>query len=503
MDIRIGVTRTTIFAALYSLVLGLPFAIAGWFKESLFNLFGPIWWIAPLSLMALLAIIGPFLYIYIERLAEESLLKEQRLYHETLKHAASGMTRIRNLRRLLELITHIVTKTVKISYAAIYLYDADRNEYLLQVNRNKQMRSIPRLSADNPLIIRFSKDRSPILLEGNDHKPEQVTNDEKTKINENMRQLCASVVIPSYLGDKLSAVFVLGDKTSGQTYTRDDLSVFEVLASQAALAIENARFYEEAKEMQEQIAQAEKMSTIGTMADGLSHQINNRFYALSLIAGDTIDSIRNTDTSNCSDDIKAMLKGINYALERIQANVIQGGEVVKGLLKYSRKDDKSFGPLELNSVIENTIAMVQYKIRLTEVDIIHDIASNTPKIKGNATQLQEVFFNFIDNAYDAIMERKTTFNEKGYRGKIAITARPMETENYLEITVEDNGIGVKEADTKKIFTPFFSTKVSSHTGTGLGLYVIKRIITETHNGKVSFESKYKAGTRFLVHLPVA
>jgi len=501
VDIRIGITRTTIFAVLYSLVLGLPFAIAGFLKKELLSLLGNAWWIAPLSLMALLAIIGPFLYIYIERLAEESLLKEQRRYHDTLKHAASGMTRIRNLKRLLELITHIVTKTVKISYAAIYLYDSDKNEYILQVNRNKEKRSILRLSADNPLILRFSNDRSPILLREIKHKHEQANKEELVKIIETMDQLCASVIIPSYLGDKLSAVFILGDKVSGQDYTQDDLSVFEVLASQAALAIENARFYEEAKEMQEQIVQAEKMSTIGTMADGLSHQINNRFYALSLIAGDTIDSIKNTDTTNCSEDIKTMLKSINYALERIQANVIQGGEVVRGLLKYSRKDDASFAPIELDSVIENTIAMVQYKIRLSEVDIIRDIPSDTPKIKGNSTQLQEVFFNFIDNAYDAIMERKSTFNEKGFRGKIGISAKPAQIPGYLEIVVEDNGIGVKETDIKKIFTPFFSTKLVSHKGTGLGLYVIKRIITESHNGKITFESKYKNGTRFVVWLP--
>jgi len=112
---------------------------------------------------------------------------------------------------------------------------------------------------------------------------------------------------------------VLGDKVSGQIYTPEDLNVFQVLASQAALAIENAQFYEDAKEMQEQIAQAEKMATIGTMADGLSHQINNRFYALSLIAGDSIDTIKLTDTSKCTPEVREMIESINHALERIQA----------------------------------------------------------------------------------------------------------------------------------------------------------------------------------------
>ena len=117
-------------------------------------------------------------------------------------------------------------------------------------------------------------------------------------------------------------------------------------------------------------------------------------------------------------------------------------------------------------------------------------------------QLEEVFFNFIDNANDAIAERKQTFQEGNYRGKITISASP-KTDNIMEIIVEDNGIGVKDEDIKKIFTPFFTTKISSRKGTGLGLYVIRRIINEVHKGKIQFESRYKTGTKFIVELPIA
>ena len=315
-----------------------------------------------------------------------------------------------------------------------------------------------------------------------------------------MRLLTAMVIIPSFLEDKFIGFFVLGDKISGAIYTPDDLNVFQVLASQAALAIENAQFYEETKEMHEQIAQAEKMATIGTMADGLSHQINNRFYALSLITGDTIDTIKTTDTSKCTPEVKAMIDEINHALTRIQTNVMQGGEVVKGLLKYSRKGDSAFEALELNKIIDNTLEMVQYKVKLSEIDIVRDFDS-IPKVKGNMTQLQEAFFNFIDNAYDAIVERRTTLKEEGYRGKIIISAKPKD--GRLEIVIQDNGMGVKDSNSTKIFTPFFTTKTSSHKGTGLGLYVIKRIITDTHKGKISFESQYQVGTRFILELPIA
>jgi signal transduction histidine kinase len=277
--------------------------------------------------------------------------------------------------------------------------------------------------------------------------------------------------------------------------------VFEVLASQAALAIENAQFYEDAKEMQSQIAQAEKIATIGTMADGLSHQINNRFYALSLIAGDSIDTIKTADTSKCSPEVKEMIDSINHALERIQANVVQGGEVVRGLLKYSRKGDEGFEPLELNTIIDNTLEMVQYKVKLTEIDIVRDYPADLPKIHGNMTQLEEAFFNFIDNAYDAIVERRTQLNEPGYRGRITISAQPKASR--LEIVIQDNGMGMKDESSPKVFTPFFTTKTSSRKGTGLGLYVVRKIITDSHKGRIMFESQHKSGTRFILELPIA
>jgi signal transduction histidine kinase len=502
MDIRVAITRTGIFVLVYTLILGLPFALAFQWKSWLIETFGPNWWISPLILMALLATVGPFIYIYIQRKAEDRLLRDQRRYQNTLKQASMGMTRIRNLRKLLDLIAHIVTKTVKISYAAVYLYNEQTNEYVLQVSRDKGRVPIPKLTSDNPLIAWIMVKREPLIYEEIKRKMEDSQDATYKLLEENMRLLTASVVIPSFLEDRFMGFFVLGDKNSGQIYTVDDLNVFQVLASQAALAIENAQFYEEAKEMQEQIAQAEKMATIGTMADGLSHQINNRLNALSLIAGDTIDTIKFTDTTKCTPEIKSMIENINRALERIQVNVIQGGEVVKGILKYSRKGDAGFEPLDLNTIIDSTLEMVQFKVKLSEIDIIRDFSKDTPKIEGNLVQLQEAFFNFIDNAYDATVERRSLLKEEGYRGRITFSAQPKEN-NFLEIIIEDNGLGVKEENKEKIFTPFFTTKTSSHKGTGLGLYVVKRIISDTHRGKIDFESGYKIGTRFILELPIA
>lgn len=501
LDIKVALTRTSIFVMVYTLVLGLPFAVSAWFKRWLIEMFGASWWILPQGLTALLATAGPFLYIYLDRQAENRLLKEQKRYQATLKQASVGMTRIRNLKRLLDLITHIVTKTVKISYIGIYLYNKESDEYILQVNRDKGRMPPIKITISNPLITWLKANQEPLVYEEIKRLKEDSHELSYQELEENMRLLFGTVVIPSLLEDRLLALIVLGEKTSGQIYTPEDLNVFQVLAAQAALAIENAHFFEEAKQMQEQIAQAEKMATVGTMADGMSHQINNRFYALSLIAGDTIDTIKLMDTSKCTPEVKEIIDSVRYALERINDNVIQGGQIVKGLLKYTRKGDEGLEPVTLDEILDGTLAMVQFKVNLADVDILRNYLKDTPKIKGNSTQLQEVFFNFIDNAYDAIVERKTLLKEEGFRGKIAFSVQPRD--NILEITIEDNGLGIKDTDSNKVFTPFFTTKTSSRKGTGLGLYVVRRVIEEFHKGKISFTSTYGKGTTFIVELPIA
>ncbi len=502
LDVRVVVTRISIFVIVYILVLGLPFALSIRLKPWFITVLGSQWWMGPLILMACLATLGPFIYIYLERGAEERLLKEQRRYQRTLKQASIGMTRIRDLRKLLELITHIVTKTVRISFAAVYLFNEEENQFRLQVARDRGRKFLASIPIGNPLIQWLLNNRQILIYEEMKRQRENTSDPFIRQIEENMRLLGAAVIIPSFLEDRFIGFIALGEKLSGQIYTPEDLNVFQILATQAALAIENAQFYEEAKRMQEQVAQAEKMATIGTMADGLSHQINNRFYALSLIASDSIDTIKMTDTTQCTPEVKEMLANVGRALERIQANVMQGGEVVKGILKYTRKGQEGFEPLTLDQIITGTLEMVQYKIKLSEVDIVRKYPADAPLIKGNQVQLQEAFFNLIDNAYDAIMERKQTLKEEGYKGRIEISIHPSDS-GMMKIVIEDNGMGVKDSHNQKLFTPFFTTKISSRKGTGLGLYVIKRIITEMHGGVITFESQHGKGTKFMLTLPTA
>ena len=342
--------------------------------------------------------------------------------------------------------------------------------------------------------------RAPIIYEEIKQRTQDYGYPQLARLEAELNGIKAALVVPSFIEEKLLAIIVLGEKISRTLYSETDLAVFTILANQAALAIENAQFYEDMKRTNEQLFKAEKMATIGTMADGLSHQINNRLHALGFIAGDVIDTLKLKRSLATSPELMEVFTDIEYALNRIQENVTQGGEVVRGLLKYTRKGEEGFSAVDLNSLVDAVIEMTQFKIKPGEMTVVRDYPVDLPKIKGNFTQLQEVFFNLIDNAYDATVQRKHEMREPGYKGTIKISAQS-DGNGALDIYVEDNGIGIKEEDQGKLFTPFFTTKLSSKKGTGLGLYVIQRLIEGNHKGKVSYTSKYKEGTR--VHLNLA
>jgi two-component system NtrC family sensor kinase len=223
---------------------------------------------------------------------------------------------------------------------------------------------------------------------------------------------------------------------------------------------------------------------------------------MSIIAEDSLDTMGMMNFDGISEENKKLIEEFRHAFDRIKNNALQGGEVVRGLLKYSRTGKTGLEALTIDQILDSTIEMVRYKVKVDELNFLRLYSKELPFVLGNLTQLQEVFFNLIDNANDAIHERMEKAAEIDYRGTIQINAHTL-PDGFIRIIFEDNGLGVKKEDQEKLFTPFFTTKVSSRQrqGTGLGLYVIKKIIGQYHNGRIFVESGFMKGTKFIIELP--
>ncbi len=483
MDINVAITRTVVFAVVYALVLGLPLAGALAWQTQLEQALGAKWWVWLWVVCAFLATAAHYLNLYLQSKAEGRLLWEQRRYQATLLQASHGMTQVRDLKRLLNMIVHVITKAVGVSHAAVYLEDPKEGAYVLSAYRYKQQAgSLERLSKDDPLLIRWLREeQEPLVLDELKAKFSETASsnghgEEQADILTQLTSLNASVVVPSFMQDQLIGFLVLGEKRDGRIFTTEDLDVFSTLANQAALAIENARFFDELKANEAFMIQSEKMASLGQLASGMAHEIHN---PLAIISGEAqlyLERAKGGDGE------------IDKLLRSIIEECFRAADITRRILRFAKPGAAEAAvAVDLRAVVEESLQLVSYQVRLERIERRIDIPPDLPRVKGNQNQLQEVVLNLILNACQAMGERG---------GKIAVSAKPVDGE--VELTVSDNGPGISRAKLSRIFDPFYTTKSG---GTGLGLFVSHRII-RAHNGTIAAQSAEGHGTTFTIRLPV-
>jgi|GEM_PF-258177 len=520
LELSVALLRVTLLVGACSVIIGTPLAIAIGTREPLQDWLGESWWVVPLLIGTgmLLATAWPFVYRYVHHKTEERRLSEERAYQTTLLEASTGMTRVRDVRQLLRLIVGVVTRTARLHCAALFLKDRRLPHYPLVAQRQYHQVAVGERLPNEEVVLRWFRElRTPLVVA---NIPAQARRlqlygraAEQTALQ--LTQLGLAVLVPSIMEGELVGFLALGPKRSDNSYSAMDLKVFTTLATQAALAIENARSFEELQQAQVQLLQAQKMGTLGQMASGMSHQIHNRLTVLSLAAQNARRNILPqlegvlshivglpAETTRLVEELRRFYQVIEEESER-------GSRIVRGLLEYS-KPSTQHEPLTLKEVFRRAIEMLQYKHELSTIQLHQEYAPELPPIVGSRSQLQDVFFNLLDNACDAISRRRaqlehgTSVTEAPpYQGEIRIRATTVQYANrsFLQITVADNGVGMTPQEQERLFVPFFTTKATSVKGTGLGLFVIQKII-ELHGGTIRASSQPDRGTLFIAELPV-
>lgn len=494
MDVRVAVTKASIFIVVYSVILLVPF-ILGYYGRLYAPAFLDLhWWIIPVSLMAVFATAGPFIYNYLGRQAENKILADQKRYQEALLRASEGMLLVKELNRLLKLIVQLLVRTIGLNYAAIYLQEPETAQYTLRASRARSsIDAADKLDNNSSLARWLEHNRKLLLYEEIEFNTAETS---ESKLLPDLRRLKGKLIVPAVIQEHLIGFFVLGDKLSGSMYTKDDLAVFQVLANQASLAIENAIFYEETgKTLTEQFHE-HRLRSIGKMGSYMGHQINNRFQAVLVHAERIKYLILKKLRPGITAQQKPLIDKAEESLDIIAENAKRGGAIVDRLKAFSRKDTV-FKPVGLDEVMKSTIELLSCKFDINELNIKKYIEKSPLKVYGDIAQLQDVFFNLLDNAHDAQQEKKAS-HAAGYVPETIIKAYARGNKWYIEIS--DNGIGIKEEELEHLFLPFFTTKATSEKGTGIGMAVIKMMI-ENNKGTIKVDSQYGKGTVFYITLP--
>lgn len=230
------------------------------------------------------------------------------------------------------------------------------------------------------------------------------------------------------------------------------------------------------REMQRQLVQAEKMASVGKLAAGVAHEINNPLTGILTNASLLLEEVPAGDQRH--GDLKAIVD-----------ETIRCREIVKGLLDFARQTEPKRAAADVNGLIASVIALVQNQAAFQDIRIREELSAGMPRILLDADQIRQVFMNIVLNAADAM--------PRG--GELTIRSDLDEAGASVRIRFSDTGHGIGAEHLDRIFDPFFSTK---EKGTGLGLSISYGIV-ERHEGTIEVESRVGHGSTFTVTIPIA
>lgn len=238
--------------------------------------------------------------------------------------------------------------------------------------------------------------------------------------------------------------------------------------------------------LQDELFQSQKLESLGTLASGVAHEINNPINGIMNYAQVIIDEL-GTDSPVAP-----------YALE-IEKETQRVAKVVTNLLSFARQDKQTHECACVCDIVDAVLSLVRTVMRHDKITLKIDIPPELPQVKCRSHQIQQVIMNLLTNARDALNEK---YPQPDERKQIWIRSRVLQKgdQPWIRTTVEDHGMGIKDEIRQRIFDPFFTTKPSDK-GTGLGLSVSHGIVKE-HNGTLSVESEVAQFTRFHLDLPV-
>ena len=280
----------------------------------------------------------------------------------------------------------------------------------------------------------------------------------------------------------------------------------------------------ERKRLEKQLAQAQKLRSIGQLASGIAHEINTPTQyvgdnihflkdAFENIAGvlrrgaELLAAARTGDVSselvrrleeNCERaDLDYLMSEIPGAIQHAQEGVERISRIVRAIKEFAHPGREEMSVADLNAIIETTITVARNEWKYV-ADLVTDFDHRLPPLRCHPAEINQVILNMIINAAHAIED----VIQQGHMAKGVITITTRRRDGWAKIQIGDNGGGIPEDIRPRIFDPFFTTKEIGR-GTGQGLAICYPVIVEKHNGQITFVSEVGLGTTFTINLPLS
>lgn len=399
-----------------------------------------------------------------------------------------------SLTAVLQRIANMACKVVNARYGALGVLDGKGlSQFITAGIDEKTKRAIGPLPVGRGILGVLVHEAKPLRLK-------DLTTDPRAHgFPPNHPPMMSFLGVPIVSKGKVFGNLYLTEKQGAEEFSKEDEDLAMTLAAQAAIAIENASLYEdlhhsyqELKRSQALLLRQEKLASLGRLAAGLAHELNN---PLNTIVGfvEALQRRSQAETLLANKEFEDFPR----FLRMVQAEVDRAASIVRRLLDFARQREPSFALVDLGRLISESVSFVDRQAALANKRILVEPLPSPVQLKADAQMLQQLLLNLLTNALDAIegtgeirIAVNTGARGQGFRDQ----------QEIVEISVADNGCGIAPENLSKVFDPFFTTKEVGK-GTGLGLPICQSIV-EQHGGTIEVKSEgIGRGTTVTVKLP--
>jgi signal transduction histidine kinase len=411
-----------------------------------------------------------------EKIVGHLLFKNKYDYRETLGKFSKALVTILDLQSLSKRIIDTITQTMGVEKASLFLLNEEKGEYYLFESKNIEIARPASLFPKGDPLPHFLKETGEIVVREELIKEAPVP--ELSSIISKMSLLDAEVTIPLVSRSQLIGMINLSHKFNKDMYSQEDIELLSTLANETAIAIENARLYEDLKKSKSYMRRADRLASLGTLTAGLAHEIRNPLVAIKTFTQLLPERLEDEEFR------RHFLSIASGEVDRISS-------LINELLEFARISDPKLEMQDVNGILDGMILLISTESKKKHVEIVKDYGQDLPLISIDREQIKQVFLNILLNAIEATPEN----------GKIAVETRSFLKpggEPYIQIQFTDTGCGIPAEYLEEIFNPFFTTK---NKGSGLGLSISHQIVQD-HKGYIDVESELDKGTSFFINLPL-
>ncbi len=410
---------------------------------------------------------------------ERLVLSRRRGCRDALVALSRQMSTMLDFTRVVETVVSELVRGIPVTHCALLILDRDTGELKVR-HEAAAVESPPArpLSGDGEVVAWLRREDGVLVKEEAKLDPRLAAHFERAEGE--LDEVTASVIVPLKVERKLVGVLLLGEKLSGEIFDADELELLAVLGSQAAVALENARLYEELSQSNVRLAEASRHKS--RFLAGMSHELR-------------------TPLNSITGFSKLLLNGVDGDLTPLQQTYLQSihtssthlQQLVKEVLDMSRieagKLELAREVVDVGAVVEECIDTARALAEGKPVRVDSDVTDGIPAVDADRTKLKQIVLNLVSNA--------VKFTPAG-----RVLVRVRAEQDAVHLMVADTGPGIPSADLPRLFEPFTRIEHTARDadGVGLGLMLSKRLV-ELHGGRIWVESRERQGSTFHVTLP--